>query len=72
MMNFKETVTTKTARSDHKANNTSRAFKMPACKFCYATCGSCNYYETYGVDKAWCNYHRRNTSSSNPACSFYE
>ena len=72
MMNCKDTTFTKTTCDEQKVNTTSHAFKMPACKLCYATCGSCNYYEKYGVDKAWCNYHHRDTSSSNPACSYYE
>ena len=72
MMNCKETASTKTARNNQKAGNTTQAFKMPACKFCYATCGSCDFYEMYGFSSAWCNKHRRNTTSSNPACSDFQ
>lgn len=46
-------------------------FEMPECEFC-ATCGSCKYYETYGFGKAYCNYHKRDTSSSDSACGAYE
>jgi len=47
-----------------------KGFIMPECKFC-ATCGSCRYYEQYGFGKAYCNYHGRDTSSSDPACGAY-
>lgn len=47
-----------------------KKFEMPECEFC-ATCGTCMYYQKYGVDKAYCNYHQRSTSSSNPACGSY-
>lgn len=46
-------------------------FEMPECEFC-ATCGSCKYYEQYGFGKAYCNYHGRETSSSDSACGVYE
>ncbi len=46
-------------------------FEMPECEFC-ATCGSCKYYEQYGFGKAYCNYHRRDVSSSDSACGEYE
>ena len=38
-------------------------FEMPECEFFSLTCGSCMYYEQYGFGKAFCNYHRRDTSS---------
>lgn len=46
-------------------------FEMPECEFC-ATCGSCKYYSQYGFGKAYCNYHGRDTSSSDSACGAYE
>lgn len=47
-------------------------FTMPECTFCSTTCGSCIYYEQYGFGKAYCNYHKRDTSSSNVSCEYYE
>ena len=42
-------------------------FEMPECEFFSLTCGSCMYYEQYGFGKAFCNYHRSDTSSSDTA-----
>lgn len=59
-------------RSKKKTDSlSSHEFKMPECEFC-ATCGSCRYYQQYGFGKAYCNYHNRDTSSSNPSCGAYE
>lgn len=47
-------------------------FEMPECEFFSLTCGSCMYYEQYGFGKAFCNYHERDTSSSDTACGYYK
>ena len=47
-------------------------FEMPECEFFSLTCGSCMYYEQYGFGKAFCNDHRRDTSSSDTACGYYK
>lgn len=56
---------------EKRENLFNQEFEMPECEFC-ATCGSCRYYEQYGFGKAYCNYHHRDTSSSNSACGAYE
>ena len=49
-----------------KMNMENSEFIMPECEFC-ATCGSCAYYSQVNFS-GYCNYHRCNTSSSDPAC----
>ncbi len=57
-------------RTEKDAEVRECQFEMPECEFC-ATCGSCKYYEMYGFGKAYCNYHGRDTSSSDYACGAY-
>ncbi len=47
-------------------------FEMPECEFSSLTCGSCIYYEQYGFGKAFCNCHRRDTSSWDTVCGYYK
>lgn len=45
-------------------------FEMPACEFCYARCGICDYYSNEGWN-GYCDYHRHRVSSTDPACGNY-
>ena len=67
---MKKTTTSTKSENTAKTLKTVKEFKMPACAFCYSTCGSCRYYECKGW-WGYCNYHERSTSSSNTACGEY-
>lgn len=45
------------------------AFRSTPCRD--ARCGSCMYYSTVGWS-GYCDYHERETSSTNYACGYYE
>lgn len=51
--------------------NVNKTFRMPEkCTFCYLHCGDCKYYGPENFS-GYCNYHRRNVSSTDVACPYY-